>query len=56
MKLPPLAGARLAMKGLANAGRSMAKYQPGRRLTEQEDEPIVEFPTTLAGELNRRRL
>jgi hypothetical protein len=56
MKLPPLVGAHLAMNGLAEAGRSMAKYQLGRRLTGREDEPIVEFLKTLAGELNRRRL
>ena len=56
MKLPPLVGAYLAMNGLADAGRSIAKFQPGRRLTGQEDELIVELLKTLAGKLNRRRL
>lgn len=41
---------------LADAVRIMAKYQLGRRLTDQEVELIVEFLKTLTGELNGRPL
>ena len=41
---------------LAAAVRMMAKYQLGRRLTDQEVELIVEFLKTLTGELNGKPL
>ena len=41
---------------LEDAVRIMAKYQLGRRLTDQEIELIVEFLKTLTGELNGRQL
>jgi hypothetical protein len=41
---------------LADEVRIMAKYQLGRRLTDQEIELIVKFPKTLTGELNGRQL
>jgi cytochrome c peroxidase len=41
---------------LADGVRIMAKYQFGRRLTDQEIELIVEFLNTLTGELNGRQL
>jgi hypothetical protein len=56
MKLPPLVGAHSTKNGLSDAGRAMAKYQLGRRLTGQEDEPIVEFLKTLADGLNGLQL
>jgi len=55
MKLPPLAGVRLAKNRLADAGRIMAKCQPDCP-TGREDELIVESLKTLAGELNGRQL
>jgi cytochrome c peroxidase len=41
---------------LADAVRIMARYQLGRRLTDQEVESIVDFLKTLTGELNGRPL
>ena len=41
---------------LADAVRMMAKYQLGRRLTDDEVELIVEFLRTLTGELNGKPL
>ena len=41
---------------LSDAVRTMAKYQLGRSLTDQEVESIVEFLKTLTGELNGQPL
>jgi cytochrome c peroxidase len=41
---------------LTDAVRMMAKYQLGRRLSDEEVESIVEFLKTLTGELNGKPL